>query len=266
MNQKRLQDTLAGISLVRRFYYYEALDSTMDTARRLLGNRAPEHHHGTLLIADYQQAGRGRHGRNWNARPGQSILASLIVLPALLSATDQTPALSQLSCAIPVALCRTLQRFIPEVRIKYPNDIVRDGRKLCGILLETCGPVVIIGFGINCDQELTDLPSDLRMPASSIFLETGHHIERELILSAALSEIQESLLPQNLQPAIEDMNALCESLKHPICIDTGQGMITGTAMSITPDGRLEVLTENGTVFISSTMVVRTWPAEPGELN
>lgn len=263
MNGEILQKLLSTNLLVKRFYLYPEIDSTMNQARRLVAADKVEHYHGTLLVADHQVDGRGRHGRTWSAPSGTSLLATLIIARSCLPGQADARQLSLVSSAIPVAVCKGVGEFLPAARIKYPNDIVVEGRKLGGILLETSGGAMFAGFGVNCLQELDNLPADSRMPASSLWLETGRRISREAVLVAIMDEMESILGESAFMSAGEEMCKLCETLGRTICIDTGREVLMGVAHSITADGMLLLETASGAHCIYSADVVRTWFSEAG---
>lgn len=258
LSNLKLQQALSTNSLVKRFYSYPEINSTMSQARRLVGGATASHFHGTLLVADHQTGGKGRHGRTWSAPAGTSLLATLILARTELPGDADAIQLSLLASAVPVAVCRGVADFIPAVRIKYPNDIVVGGRKLGGILIEAVGDAVFVGFGINCSQDLEGLPSEIRMPASSVFLETGLLIPRETILQSILHCMEEILKPKLFFTSVDHMNELCETLGRVLCIDIGDDVLTGVPQSIAADGTLVLDTDAGQETIYSSQVVRTW--------
>ena len=258
MNAESLKVALAPVGLVRRFYFFEDTDSTMTQARRIAGEGAARDHHGTLVVANYQAAGRGRHGRQWQAPAGQSLLATLIYG---LEATAGAEVLSQCAAAMPVGLCEGLGELVPGVRIKFPNDLVIGGSKMAGILLERVDGALLIGFGVNCHQEISDFPAELRMPATSILMETGRRVPRERVLVSLMEGLDRAMDTGRRAESIERMNALCETLGHGICLDLGDRVITGEARRINADGTLTLRTERGDETIFSSQVVRTWPMD-----
>lgn len=263
MDTSALQRLLAENALIKRFYCYDNLDSTMKHARRLLaGEGDADALHGTLVLAEHQDAGHGRHGRHWQAPPGTSILATVILSRTALPDAAEGRQLSLLAAALPVAVCQGVARSLPAARIKYPNDIVCEGRKLGGVLVEVCGQGVLAGFGVNCSQDLADLPPAAKTPATSLFLETGRHLAREQVLADILTQLQTALEPQMFSQAGEIMSELCETLGHTVIIDTGgAGMVQGIARKINADGNLVLETPGGHRVIGSSTVVRTW--QPG---
>ena len=135
-------------------------ESTNDVARGLAANGAPS---GTLVTAGVQSAGRGRHGRLWSAPAGKALLCSTVLAP--LRAEH-----ALLPLAVPVAVCESIESVAPvECRIKWPNDIWLDERKVAGILIEARPPQwAVIGVGVNVAIAPEEFPDDVRWPATSI--------------------------------------------------------------------------------------------------
>ena len=127
---------------------------------------------GTVLIADYQESGRGQGANSWVSRQGENLLMSFLLYPAFLSASGQF----QLSRLVSLAVCDVLEDMGVENHIKWPNDILSRRGKIAGILIEhsiTAGKIshTIAGIGLNLNQ--TDFPHFL-VPATSMHLESGH--------------------------------------------------------------------------------------------
>jgi BirA family biotin operon repressor/biotin-[acetyl-CoA-carboxylase] ligase len=141
-------------------HHHDSTDSTNERARELAIEGAPS---GTMVTADEQSAGRGRQGRVWSAPAGGALLYS-----AILRDLDLGHAL--LPIAVPVAVCEACEAVAPiECRIKWPNDIWLEERKLAGILIEARPPDwAVIGAGINVSIAEDEFPADLRWPATSI--------------------------------------------------------------------------------------------------
>jgi BirA family biotin operon repressor/biotin-[acetyl-CoA-carboxylase] ligase len=145
-------------------YYHETLSSTMDESRRLAAGGEP---HGTVVIADYQEAGRGRTGRLWNADRGKNLFFTVI-----LRYPDIPSFPRALTLRTGLAVSLAVEDFAPilqgAVLVKWPNDIMIDSRKTAGILTETDGKTVYIGIGVNAAQ--TVFPGDISAKAGSILL------------------------------------------------------------------------------------------------
>jgi BirA family transcriptional regulator, biotin operon repressor / biotin---[acetyl-CoA-carboxylase] ligase len=143
--------------------HFRVTDSTNARARELVEAGAP---HGTVVSADEQLAGRGRQGRSWTAPPGKALLYSAILQPL-----DERHLL--LPVAVPLAVCATAEELQPviECKIKWPNDVWVEGRKLAGVLIEAKPQDgwAVIGVGLNLSITRDEFPPDLRETAISLF-------------------------------------------------------------------------------------------------
>lgn len=143
--------------------HFARTDSTNTRARELAAAGAP---HGTVVTAAEQSAGRGRQGRTWTAPPGKALLYSAIVRP--LEEHHM-----MLPLAVPLAVCEAAEQMQPsiECKVKWPNDIHVDGRKLAGVLIEARPQDgwAVIGVGLNLSIEEDEFPPELRATAVSLF-------------------------------------------------------------------------------------------------
>jgi BirA family biotin operon repressor/biotin-[acetyl-CoA-carboxylase] ligase len=158
-------------------HHHRLTDSTNDRARELALAGAPS---GTVVTADEQSAGRGRHGRSWSAPAGSALLCSAILRP--LEAHH-----ALLPLAVPLAVCDAAEALAPiECKVKWPNDVWLEERKLAGVLIEARPPEwAVIGVGMNLSVEDDEFPADLRWPATSL----GHGVG----VDQALVALRESL-------------------------------------------------------------------------
>jgi BirA family biotin operon repressor/biotin-[acetyl-CoA-carboxylase] ligase len=152
--------------------HHRLTDSTNDRARELAEDGAER---GTVVTADEQTAGRGRTGRKWSAPAGSALLCSAIVRP--LEAHH-----SLLPLAVPIAVCEAAEALAPvECRVKWPNDVWLEERKLAGVLIEARFPDwAVIGVGLNLSIPDDGFPDDLRWPATSL----GHGVTTDAALAA----------------------------------------------------------------------------------
>ncbi len=161
--------------------------ASSNTLALILGARgAPE---GSVVVADYQTAGRGRQGRRWIAPPGTSLLVSVLLRPNC--STDRIP---QLSLVCGVAAREALALSGVETHLKWPNDLLLNRKKVGGILLEaTSGslgsPAVVVGMGLNVNQTREDFPPELLDRATSLAIENGRSMDREALLDLLLSSL-----------------------------------------------------------------------------
>ncbi len=143
--------------------HYRSTDSTNTRARELAAAGAP---HGTVVTASEQTAGRGRQGRSWTAPPGKALLYSAIVRPLEDHHT-------MLPLAVPLAVCEAAEQLRPDLdcKVKWPNDIHVEGRKLAGVLIEARPQDgwAVLGVGLNLSIEEDEFPSELRDRAISLF-------------------------------------------------------------------------------------------------
>jgi BirA family biotin operon repressor/biotin-[acetyl-CoA-carboxylase] ligase len=201
--------------------------SAIDVARGLASAGAP---HGTLVTAGLQTAGRGRQGRTWTTPPGQALLLALIV-------RDPDPLLS-LRAGLAVAdLAGT------RARVKWPNDVLLDGRKVAGVLVEGRPQEgwAIAGIGVNVALDLAQLPPEVRDRAATL-----GRSPREL--EAALDELLVALSRRLAEPSGDALAALRERdalLGRPVRWNGGEG----TGDGITDEGGLRVVGDDGSMVV-----------------
>ncbi|MGH2987795.1 MAG: biotin--[acetyl-CoA-carboxylase] ligase, partial [Solirubrobacterales bacterium] len=152
-------------------------DSTNHRARELAEGGAPD---GTVITSVAQSAGRGRRGRAWSAPAGGALLYSAILRPL-------GPEQALLPLAVPVAVCEAVESLAPVAcRIKWPNDVWIEERKVAGVLIEARPPEwAVIGIGVNVAIADDDFPGDLRWPATSV----GHEATAEAMRAAVSASL-----------------------------------------------------------------------------
>jgi BirA family biotin operon repressor/biotin-[acetyl-CoA-carboxylase] ligase len=211
------------VTLGRPRLHLRETTSTNERARALAMEGAP---HGTLVTAGVQTAGRGRQGRTWIAPPGTALLLSLVL--------RQIDALLPLRCGLAVA-----DLAGPDARVKWPNDVLVDGRKVAGILVEGRPQEgwTVVGIGVNAALDVRTLPEDLRDRAGTL----GRRPEE---LEAALSELLEALEHRLTAPAEAVLGDLRErdALRgRPVIWAEG----AGTGAGIDDQGGLRVRLADG---------------------
>ncbi len=162
LDPKRLSERLADCSIGRPIFCFDAIGSTNTFLRELDGEKA---RHGALAVAEHQHGGRGRLDRRWCDRPGRSVLFSL-----LLDAPRPPGRWPLLTLGASTAVCRVLEALRLSPRIRWPNDVLVDGGKICGILSERSEtrPMLVLGVGLNVHQADADFPVRLRGAATSV--------------------------------------------------------------------------------------------------
>ena len=224
----------AGYPADHEIVYEETIGSTNDRARTLAADGATE----TLVLANEQPTGRGRLGRSWTGPPG-GIYCSLLLYPTL-SPVD-VPVLTTVAG---VAVAEALEDAGFDPSIKWPNDILVDGKKVAGVLTEMEGEAdrvnwVIIGFGINANVDEVDLPPR----GSSLESIRGSPIERRQIVHDVVDRID--WYTTHLDEAVDAARAYSETIGRRIRVETATETVTGKAIDIVYPGALEVETPAG---------------------
>lgn len=226
--------------------YFEATESTQIIAHKLAQDGACEGH---VVIANEQTAGKGRLGRKWHSRSGTSISMSIIMRPNL--PPHQAPQLTLLTA---VAVVRAIKQEVGiHCKIKWPNDILINGKKLVGILTEMQAETdlvqsVIIGIGINVNQQANEMAPDIREIATSLAIEKGEGVERAGLIAAIFYEF-EQLYDLYLESGFSAIRPLWEaeaiSVGTYLYARTMHEVIYGYAKGITDEGILLLVDENG---------------------
>jgi BirA family biotin operon repressor/biotin-[acetyl-CoA-carboxylase] ligase len=210
------------------------VESTQAVAFSLAADGAADR---TVVVAETQSAGRGRRGRTWHDEPGASLLTSIILRPRL------TPArLPMLSLAAGIAVAESLERVTGLApRLKWPNDVLVDGRKLAGILLESRtggAPLVVLGIGVNLAQRA--FAADLADRATSVVLASGRAVEPDALLGPLLDALdawRARLETEGGAPIRERWRSLADTLGRRVSIDG----VVGVAADVDEDGALIVV-------------------------
>lgn len=229
-------------------HWYDTIDSTNTQAKRLAGEGAP---HGTVLIAGFQTAGRGRMGRSFASPEGLGLYFSLILRPGC-----RANELMHLTCAAGVAACNAVEEVSGyRPGIKWINDLVAENKKLGGILTELSvdagtGLVnyAIIGIGVNCNHTPADFPSELQNIALSLRTVTGKAVDIAALAAALIRQlmaIDEQLLTDRAA-IMETYRKNCVTLGRQVKV-IGQETREATALDIDEEGGLVVQYSDGTV-------------------
>jgi BirA family biotin operon repressor/biotin-[acetyl-CoA-carboxylase] ligase len=158
----------------RPYVWRLVCESTQELAREL-----PE---GGVAACDEQTAGRGRRGRGWYSPPGAGLLFSLALEPR--TAPDRLAAFSLVAAEAVCAVCD------PKAMVRWPNDVVIEGRKLAGVLPELRDGKLVVGVGVNVNQTTGSLPAQARVPATSLRIERGGEVDRVELLVELLDELE----------------------------------------------------------------------------
>lgn len=232
--------------LASKIYHYTSIGSTNDEAKKLAQMGAP---HGTLVIAEEQTGGRGRLGRKWVSPPGQGIWLSIILRPSL--EPSEAPRIT-MACA--VAAAKAIRQEVGvNCLIKWPNDLLIDGKKVAGILTEMSADMdkihyVVTGIGMNVNN--AEFPPDIEKTATSLKLASGEEVERLKILTQFLSQFEEiyrSLESGEFEAILGEWRQLSCNLGKRVRIIGRNFELEGTALDVDGDGALLIKTDEGQV-------------------
>lgn len=240
---QEIKENLHTKILGKEIHAYKALKSTNELAYRLAQNDAPE---GTLVISDHQTRGRGRMGRGWFSPPKVGLWLSLILRPRI--PPSRAPGLS--ICA-GLALASSVEQMTGlNAGIKWPNDCVVNGRKAAGILLELSAELdkidfVILGVGVNVNQDRKIFPKTLVKKATSLKIELGTEVDRLRLLKLFLERFEKIYLEfresglETLRPNIRKFSPI---LGKEIKVKWGKKILKGRAKDIDENGSLIITT------------------------
>jgi len=223
----------------RRLVCLPVTASTNDDATRFARSGEPE---GTVVIADAQTAGRGRLGRSWVSVRGLNLYLSIILRPRIVPAA--APHLSLLA-GLAVAAAMESEQLRP--RIKWPNDVLLDGRKACGILTELEAEAdrvgfVIVGIGVNVNSTLAHFPPELHEKATSLYLASGRRIERAHLVARLLDGVEsryERFLAGGFGVLADEWNARSALTGRAVTVSgAASETVSGTCEGIDADGAL----------------------------
>ncbi len=205
--------------------------------------------HGTVALCEEQTAGRGRRGRGWESGKGQGLWVSLLIRPGLAPNRAQL-----ITFAAAIAMAEAAEKATGlDIRIKWPNDLVLEGKKVCGILLELSGDVetidyVVVGTGLNVG--LSAYPADLKDKAISLQDALGRKVERAPILRAYLAAMErcmDSLEREGLPGIRQAYERKSCTLDRKVLVSGGVEDFSGTAAGLDEDGALLVKLEDGSI-------------------
>ena len=247
ISEAELSSQIRGQWAGKNLVCYEETDSTNDRAKRLAEEGCP---HGTLVVADCQKAGKGRRGRSWESPRGTSVYMSLVLRPAILPS-----AASMVTLVAAMAVAEGIQKAAGlHAAIKWPNDVVVNGRKICGILTEMsaemdCIHYVVVGIGINVGQK--EFAGEISKTATSVFIEKGSRVFRSLIAAAVMESFEKyySLYEKagDLSLIMDEYNSILANNGKEVRVLAPSGDYPGMSLGIEKDGELLVRTEDGEV-------------------
>ena len=242
-------NTLIGRELIR----LECVDSTNTYVRRMAEQGAAE---GLAVVSREQTAGRGRRGRSFESAAGLGLYLSVLLRPQM--SPEQA---ADLTAWAAVAVCEGIREACgQEPRIKWTNDLVLNGKKLCGILTESVldsrGGLActVLGIGINVNHRPDQLGQDIRAMATSLATELGRPVDMEQLTQCVLDALDRMYahFPHDRAAYVERYRTLCLTPGNPVRLITPAGSREGYALDVDDRFRLLVRLADGTVETVST--------------
>ncbi|SOC37653.1 biotin--[acetyl-CoA-carboxylase] ligase [Ureibacillus acetophenoni] len=245
----RISSYLTTTRLGHHVHYYDEVTSTQTIAHELVRNGAED---GTVVVAETQTAGKGRMARPWESTKGKGIWMTIIIRPNILP--HQAPQFTLIAAVAVVNAIRSLYESI-QPEIKWPNDILLNGKKCTGILTEMIAEMdgvqaLLIGIGINVNQELEDFPDELKNIATSLSIEANNQLDRAELIAKILHYLEkysDIYLDHGFEPIKTLWEEFSGTIGKKIKATTLREVVEGTAIGITEDGVLEVRIDDGEI-------------------
>lgn len=256
MNQMQadLSSALKGCLIGSRLLCLDSVDSTNTEARRRAALGAPE---GLVILSDHQTAGRGRAGRSFQSPAGCGLYLSALLRPSL-----PPEQVVNFTAWTAVAVCDAIEATCAvRPQIKWTNDLVLKGKKLCGILTElvldqTTGALdcLVVGVGINVNHQMTDFQEDIRSMATSLSLELGRTVDRAQLATEVIRALDRTYarFPADKAGCLEQYRADCLTVGKPVRLVTPASSREAVATGIDEEFRLLVAYPDGTTEAVST--------------
>lgn len=225
--------------------YFQSIDSTNKLAKEM----ASSLNEGTVFLAEEQKNGKGRIGREWISPKGKGIWMTIVLKPEI--ELSKVPRITQIGAA---ALYSALEKMGISTKIKWPNDILINNKKIGGLLTEMSGELnrveyVIMGIGLNVNLDREDFPDSLKYKATSIKIEKGKKIDRKKIMAGILNEFEKYYMDfkenEDLRGVIDILRANSILIGNEVRVIDGSKEKKGRAIDINQDGSLLVEFKEG---------------------
>ena len=242
----------------KEVFFYESLISTNREARDLALGGACE---GTLVVAEEQAGGRGRMNRGWYSPRGSGIHCSLILRPDI--EPRQAPPVTMLTAVAVASAVEKVSGIAPG--IKWPNDLLLDGKKICGILTEMNAEIerinfLVVGMGLNINTD--HFPEEIKDAATSLYLAGGSRVSRLDVLRQYLKEFEHyyrQWMEYGFEPVLDEWKKRCVTLNRPVRISASREVWEGWAVDVDSTGALVLRTADGELrsFVAGEVSLRT---------
>ena len=246
--KEKLSASIFGQSI----QYYPKLDSTNTKAWELISKKTSN---GTIIITDNQVKGRGRQSNKWSSTPSKSLTFSIILYPDTLPGQ-----INIYSLITGLAITDCLIDFDIQAQLKWPNDILINGKKASGILCEskTSGGIVqsmVIGIGLNINEDFTDFPETLHNIATSLMIESGMQFQLEVLLANIINHLEHRIKSKETNSQLLDWEKRCTHLNQKVTFHTGNKIVNGIFKGLSSTGQAILKINNEEMKFDSGEIV-----------
>lgn len=245
LTYEEVEEYLKTSFIGRNIYYYDSIDSTNIMGKEI----AFSEKEGTIVVGEEQLAGKGRMGREWISPKGKGIYMSIVLKPDI-----EPMKASKITLIGAAAVNKALSNLGIKSSIKWPNDILINGKKISGILTEISGEInmvdyLIMGIGVNVNLNKADIPKELKDKATSINIEEGKFINRKLLMANILNEFEDLYIDfkdnGNISKTVEICRENSVLIGKEVNVIRGKENRKGIAVDINEEGELVVEFETG---------------------
>ncbi len=238
LDYRSVENALCGCRWSKTILTYESIGSTMDRAKELAHKRAPE---GTLVVTAEQTEGRGRLDRSWLSPKG-SLSLSLLLYPSL----EKLPYLSMIAGLVAAGAIEKVSSL--KASLKWPNDVLVDGKKAAGLLIES-GIVqgrhfAVIGIGVNINLKMADYP-EIAGIAASLSDESGGAVDAAALLGEIVEGIEKLYYDFDAAAILDAWKARLITLGQQVRATSGNSVVEGVAVDVTDEGALIIRQSDG---------------------
>lgn len=250
INEVELTEGLQTKTLGKPLIFMQETDSTNSEIKRLVQKG---YTHGTTVVAESQNSGKGRLGRVWSSPAGTGLWFSFLLNPQI-----PPNQIANITLTVGLGVCKAIRNFTGiDALIKWPNDIIIGNKKLCGILTEMSAEAdrieyAVVGIGINVNT--SEFPEKIRHKATSLFIETQKQIDRAKLFKNILIEVEKYVdeYLNHSQLDVDEYKKLCVTLGREVTVTRGKHILNGKAVSISNEGELIIKKENGEeIYVNS---------------
>jgi len=232
--------------------YYPDLDSTNTKSWESISENMEN---GTVVITDNQTAGRGRQSNTWISIPGKSLTFSIILYP---NALPNQINLYSLFAGLAITDCLIENNI--QARLKWPNDIIINKKKVGGILCESkiSGGLIksmVIGIGLNVNENITELQKEFHPNATSLQIESGKQYQLEVLLASILNHLEYRIKNKDTKSQLSDWEKRCAHLKQEVTFSSGNEIVNGVFNGLSSTGQAIITINNEELTFDSGEIV-----------